>query len=84
MPDADYGNPTAAHGWQHCMTVPCILTARDGKLLRYPVPELETLRGAGETFTAAPGLEKRAQTFDLCWQAPGAFSLTIRDSLKLS
>ena len=42
MPDADYGNaPTVAYGWQHCFTVPRVLTAGpDGTLLQNPVPEL--------------------------------------------
>ena len=45
MPDAPYGNPaTVACGWQHCLTVPCELTQRGGRLRRYPVKELEQLR----------------------------------------
>ena len=45
MPDAPCGNPaTVACGWQHCLTVPCELTQRGGRLHRYPVKELELLR----------------------------------------
>ena len=45
MPDAPCGNPaTVACGWQHCLTVPCELTQRGGRLRRYPVKELEQLR----------------------------------------
>lgn len=44
MPDVDYRNPTVAKGWQHCMTVPRVLTEREGKLLQNPVPELWSLR----------------------------------------
>ena len=44
MPDADYSNPTAAQGWQHCLTVPREVTCRDGRLLLTPVQELEALR----------------------------------------
>lgn len=45
MPDAPYGNPaTVRNGWQHCLTVPCELTERGGRLLRYPVREIENLR----------------------------------------
>ena len=45
MPDAPCGNPaTVACGWQHCLTVPCELTQRGGRLHRYPVKELEQLR----------------------------------------
>ena len=46
MPDEPtYDNaPTVACGWQHCLTVPCELTQRGGRLHRYPVKELEQLR----------------------------------------
>ena len=42
--DIPYTNPTAALGWQHCLTVPCELTlGGDGKLLRDPVAEIDSL-----------------------------------------
>lgn len=44
MPDADYTNPTAAQGWQHCLTVPRELRWEDGGLRMYPAKELEALR----------------------------------------
>ncbi|MDE7243722.1 MAG: glycoside hydrolase family 32 protein [Oscillospiraceae bacterium] len=44
MPDAEYSNPTAAQGWQHCLTVPREVTMQNGRLLLNPVRELETLR----------------------------------------
>ncbi len=44
MPDAEYANPTAANGWQHCLTVPRELTCVDGKLRMRPAAELEALR----------------------------------------
>lgn len=50
MPDADYHNPTAERGWQHCLSVPCELRARAGKLTREPVPELTALRGEALSF----------------------------------
>ena len=37
MPDADYRNPTAELGWQHCLTVPREVELRDGKLYQRPV-----------------------------------------------
>lgn len=45
MPDADYKNPTAAQGWQHCLTVPRELRWEDGRLRMRPARELEALRG---------------------------------------
>ena len=46
MPDADeeYVNKTLDEGWQHCLTVPRELKVQDGKILQYPVKELESLR----------------------------------------
>ena len=46
MPDADeeYVNTTIEEGWQHCLTVPRELKLKDGKILQYPVKELENLR----------------------------------------
>lgn len=46
MPDADYTNPTAAQGWQHCLTVPRELRWESGRLRMQPARELESLRGA--------------------------------------
>lgn len=45
MPDADYQNPTAAYGWQHCLSVPRELFWRAGRLCMRPAEELEALRG---------------------------------------
>ena len=46
MPDADeeYVNKTIEEGWQHCLTVPRELKMKDGKILQYPVKELDNLR----------------------------------------
>lgn len=44
MPDADYENPTAAAGWQHCLTVPRELRWENGRLRMRPVRELDSLR----------------------------------------
>ena len=46
MPDADYHNPTAALGWQHCLTLPReVFPAPDGRLCQRPARELEALCG---------------------------------------
>lgn len=52
MPDAPYTNPTAAQGWQHCLTQVRELSVRDGRLQMTPASELETL---GEGTPAAFG-----------------------------
>ncbi|MEK4979444.1 glycoside hydrolase family 32 protein [Bacillus sp. FSL K6-6540] len=40
----DIGYPTDSHGWAHCLTLPRMLTFREGRLIQQPVPELQALR----------------------------------------
>ena len=46
MPDTEeeHRNLSVANGWQHCLTLPCELTWKDGKVLRMPVRELNDLK----------------------------------------
>lgn len=44
VPDAPYRNPTVSQGWQHALTVPRKLWMEDGRVMQYPVKELESLR----------------------------------------
>ncbi len=44
MPDSGCGSPTAASGWEHCLSVPRELHWKDGRLTALPVRELEQLR----------------------------------------
>ncbi|MDE7261745.1 MAG: glycoside hydrolase family 32 protein [Oscillospiraceae bacterium] len=53
MPDAEYGNPTAADGWQHCLTVLREVTSGDGRLRMLPASELEALRGEAREYSLA-------------------------------
>lgn len=84
MPDADYTNPTVKNGWQHCLTVPCELTARDGKIMRNPVQELEALRGTKQTISVQSEVLVCASTFDLVYEPQGAFELVLHDCIALS
>ena len=73
MPDAPYTNPTVENGWQHCLTVPCLLR-REGKTLRRtPVPELEALRKG----RVSP---EEAQVFDMVCRTAAQGRLVIRGS----
>ncbi len=46
MPDAEYQNPTAALGWQHCLTLPREVWADGaGRLCQRPARELDALCG---------------------------------------
>lgn len=83
MPDADYTNPMD-YGWQHCMTIPCELTAKDGRLLRRPVAEAEALRGEPRALRLEPGADFDALRFDLLLRPEaGPLRLTLRGCLTL-
>lgn len=84
MPDAEYANPaTVAHGWQHCMTVPRLLTRGKGDvLLQVPVLELAAQRGAAALL--AEGASVLADPrFDLTAAPAGDFTLTIAQGVRL-
>ena len=85
MPDADYGNaPTVAHGWQHCFTVPRLLTkGENGTLLQTPVPELDGRRSAA-ALTLRNGEEASlSPCFDLTAAPAGDFVLTVAHGVEL-
>lgn len=85
MPDADYGNaPTVAHGWQHCFTVPRLLTkGPGGTLLQTPVPELDARRSAA-ALTLRNGEEASlSRCFDLTAAPAGDFALTVAHGVEL-
>lgn len=85
MPDADYGNaPTVAHGWQHCFTVPRLLTkGPGGTLLQTPVPELDARRNAA-ALTLRNGEEASlSRCFDLTAAPAGDFALTVAHGVEL-
>lgn len=87
MPDAAYTNPTVDRGWQHCMTVPCALTVRDGRILRNPVRELESLRGEEQVYRTEAGLTLAdCRRYDLMWtpeEDSSRLRLVIRGSAVL-
>lgn len=39
-----YTNPTTEWGWQHALTLPRVITEKDGTLCQFPVEELQQLR----------------------------------------
>lgn len=43
-PGTEYAEPTLEYGWIHTLTIPRLLTNRNGILLQTPIPELEQLR----------------------------------------
>ena len=83
LPDIDYQNPTVQLGWQHCLTVPRVLTALpDGRLAQYPAKELEALRQAAGHVAAGTETETTLP-FDLETETAGDFTLTIERQLVM-
>lgn len=81
MGDSAYINPTAALGWQHCLTIPRELSRlEDGTLLQNPVKEYDSLRGEK---IALKGEQRILLPFDLTAQINGDFEIVINDSLSL-
>jgi len=58
--DIPYSNPTVQEGYQHCLTLPRVMTSdADGKLLQNPIEEFKKLRGeatalCGEKWSKLP------------------------------
>lgn len=49
LPEVD--EPSFADGWAHCMSLPRVLTVREGRLIQKPAPALQLLRGDEQSFT---------------------------------
>lgn len=87
MPDEKtYTNLTVEDGWQHCFTVPREVSARHGRVLQWPVRELERYRAEHVTELGRLSAEG-TRTFDLL--VGGAhtiksFSATVAGELVLS
>ena len=81
--DIPYTNPTAALGWQHCLTVPCELTlGGDGKLLRDPVAEIDSLVTHRQVLAGGEGGSQLP--FDLTAQAvQDSFELTLGGAVRM-
>ena len=81
--DIPYTNPTTALGWQHCLTLPCEVTAReDGKLLRSPARELEVLRREQQAVTDGRSFDTELP-FELTGETNNEFSVVLTDVFTL-
>ncbi|RIY34294.1 hypothetical protein CKF54_01025 [Psittacicella hinzii] len=73
LPDISYTNPTVEAGWQHCLSVPRVLTNLNGRLGQEPVKELEALRQAELDLAQAPAVA----VYDLALQPEVGQDLTL-------
>lgn len=83
MPDADYRNPTADLGWQHCLTLPREVTPGPHGLCQRPARELDALAD-GAPVTVDGSLGGIPLPCRLNATAQGAFALTLAGGLELS
>lgn len=88
IPDASYHNqPTVEYDWQHALTMPRVLTYRDGQIYQSPLVEMEKLRL--DKYEAS--LDKFNQTVpaSVCFEMNLLFNnnedieIQIRDDVKL-
>lgn len=87
MPDVEteYTNPTEPLGWQHLLTVPRVLSLRDGKLVQQPVQEMEALRGQRTTQNILGGcIFPELRNFDLELAASGPVRITVRGCAEIN
>ena len=86
MPDEKtYTNLTVRDGWQHCFTIPREVTARNGRVLQWPVRELEAFRT--NMRTAADSIEASdARAFDLLVEQVNSddeLTIALADQLQI-
>lgn len=82
--DIPYTNPTVELGYQHCLTLPRVVTrAEDGVLLQQPISEINSLRGQGLEVTSGSKITT-SLAFDLTAKVSGPFEVTIADGLAIS
>ena len=82
--DIPYTNPTAALGWQHCLTLPRELTLReDGVILQNPARELAALRSSATKIDGSIAVPVTLP-FELWGFPDGDFTLELRDVLRLT
>ena len=83
VPDAEYHNPTAALGWQHCLTLPREIEVGPEGLRQLPARELEAL-AEGQPMSLTAGKPATVPLpFRLWITASGSFTLTLADGLHL-
>ncbi len=88
MGDAPYTNaPTIEHAWQHALTLPRELRAKDGHLYQMPIVEIEQLRQEKYESSIAdfedPGFGKSYEMI-VTFAQSAPFSITVDDEATLA
>ena len=85
--DIPYTNPTAELGWQHCLTIPCEVSERNGKLIRRPAREFNALKKHPEkivNIAAGETLKTELPFYFASFAPKEKFALTFEDILEMS
>ena len=81
--DIPYTNPTAASGWQHCLTLPRELTlSENGAILQRPVREMEKLRKNGTGLRSGDNVDLPLP-FEITGEVDSNLSVVIKETLVL-
>lgn len=88
IPEVEYdNNPTIEKGWQHALTMPRLLTWKDGIIYQQPIEEMKALRQETFSIDLAPNqcmeFPTRILELDLV-PASGSFEITFRQDVTLS
>lgn len=83
--DLEYKNPTVERGWQHALTLPREVTAKDGILYQYPVKEIDGLRGRELLVEEGKiAVENGCFDLELCGQETEDCTVRIAEGLTFS
>lgn len=86
IPDAPYRNLTT--GWQHALTLPRVLSIKNGNLVQTCIDEMTSLRGKQYNYDkhSINDAKLSSNSYELCVQLNDAkeFSLTLRKDVTLT
>lgn len=83
MDNKAYGNATTDLGWQHCLTIPRVVTiAPNGKLRQQPIAEFDELKSNARRQSSGQTAEYPLP-FELDGEPADSFSVTLDGKLEL-
>lgn len=83
MDNKAYGNATTDLGWQHCLTIPRVVTiAPNGKLRQQPIAEFDELKSNARRQSSGQTAEYPLP-FELDGEPADSFSITLDGKLEL-
>lgn len=85
IPEADYTNPTKEKDWQHALTLPRVLTVKEGKLLQQPIAEIQQLRKSKKEYSLNDLADETLMKYecDIRFTSCHNFKMTLRQGLEL-